>query len=52
VRQRTQCFDALRGHRFEYGRVFPQGITYIATPVVLVENPQSSLPQTVCIILK
>ena len=26
VRQRTQCVNALRGHLFEYGYTFPQGI--------------------------
>ena len=52
VRQRTQCVNALRGHLFEYGYVFPQGITHVATLVALVEDPQSSLPEGVRIILK
>jgi transposase len=52
VRQRTQCVNALRGHLFEYGYVFPQGITHVATLVALVEDPQSSLPGSVRIILK
>jgi transposase len=47
VRQRTQCVNALRGHLFEYGYVFPQGITHVATLVALVEDPRSSLPKNV-----
>src|ERR1700704_6015512 len=52
VRQRTQCVNALRGHLFEYGYVFPQGITHVATLVALVEDPRSSLPESVRTILK
>jgi transposase len=52
VRQRTQCVNALRGHLFEYGYVFPQGISQVATLVALVEDQQSSLPEGVRIILK
>jgi transposase len=52
VRQRTQCVNALRGHLFEYGYVFPQGITHVATLVALVEDLKSSLPESVRIILK
>ncbi len=52
VRQRTQCVNALRGHLFEYGYVFPQGITHVATLVALVEDPQSCLPESVRVILK
>ena len=52
VRQRTQCVNTLRGHLFEYGYVFPQGITHVATLVALVEDPQSSLPGSVRIILR
>jgi transposase len=52
VRQRTQCVNALRGHLFEYGYVFPQGITHVATLVALVEDPQSSLPKGARIILR
>jgi transposase len=52
VRQRTQCVNALRGHLFEYGYIFPQGITHVATLVALVEDPRSSLPKNVRIILK
>jgi len=52
VRQRTQCVNALRGHLFEYGYVFPQGITHVAALVALVEDPQSSLPESVRTILK
>ena len=52
VRQRTQCVNALRGHLFEYGYVFPQGITHVATLVALIKDPQSSLPEGVRVILK
>ena len=52
VRQRTQCVNALRGHLFEYGYTFPQGITHVATLVALVEDPRSSLPESVRIILE
>ncbi len=52
VRQRTQCVNALRGHLFEYGYVFPQGITHVATLVALVEDSRSSLPESVRTILK
>ena len=52
VRQRTQCVNALRGHLFEYGYIFPQGITHVATLVAIVEDSQSSLPESVRIILK
>jgi transposase len=52
VRQRAQCVNALCGHLFEYGYVFPQGITPVATLVALVEDPQSCLPESVRVILK
>src|ERR1700741_1065959 len=52
VRQRTQCVNALRGHLLEYGYVFPKGITHVETLVVLVEDLQSSLPDSVRVILK
>jgi transposase len=52
VHQRTQCVNALRGHLFEYGYVFPQGITHVATLVALVEDPQSSLPEGARVILE
>jgi transposase len=52
VRQRTQCINALRGHLFESGYTFPQGITHVATLVALVEDPRSSLPESARIILK
>jgi transposase len=51
VRQRTQCVNALRGHLLEYGYVFPQGISQVATLVALVEDPQSSLLESVRITL-
>ena len=46
------CVNALRGHLFEYGYIFPQGITHVATLVALVEVVRSSLPKNVRIILK
>src|SRR5258705_8389777 len=52
VRQRTQCVNALRGHLMEYGYIFPKGITHVETLVALVEDLQSSLPDSVRIILK
>src|SRR6516225_10933170 len=52
VRQRTQCVNALRGHLMEYGYVFPKGITHLETLVALVEDPHSSLPDSVRLILK
>ena len=52
VRQRTQCVNALRGHLLEFGYVFPQGITHVATLVGLVEDPQSSVPESARIILQ
>src|SRR6476469_8009947 len=52
VRQRTQCVNALRGHLMEYGYVFPKGITHVETLIALVEDLQSSLPDSVRVILK
>ena len=52
VRQRTQCVNALRGHLVEFGYVFAQGITHVATLVALVEDPQSCLPESGRIILQ
>src|SRR5262245_5579392 len=46
------CVNALRGHLLEYGHIFPKGITHIEALVVLVEDPQSSLPDSVRAILK
>src|ERR1051326_8729892 len=46
VRQRTQCINALRGHLFEYGYIFPKGITHLATLVALVDDPESCLPES------
>jgi transposase len=47
VGQRTQCVNALRGHLLEYGYVFPQGISHVATLVAVVEDLQSSLHEGV-----
>ena len=52
VRQRTQCVNALRGHLMEYGYVFPKGITHVETLIAVVEDLQSSLPDSVRVILK
>ena len=52
VRQRTQCVNALRGHQMEYGYVFPKGITHVKALVAVVEDPQSSLPDSVRVTLK
>jgi transposase len=52
VRQRTQCVNALRGLLMEYGYVFPKGITHVETLVALVEDLQSSLTDSVRVILK
>src|SRR5499427_5395465 len=52
VRQRTQCVNALRGHLMEYGYVFPKGISHVETLVAVVEDLQSSLPDSVRVILK
>ena len=52
VRQRTQCVNALRGHLTEYGHVFPKGITHVETLVAVVEDLQSSLPDSARVILK
>ena len=52
VRQRTPCVNALRGHLTEDGYVFPKGITHVETLVALVEDLQSSLLDSVRVILK
>jgi transposase len=52
VRQRTQCINALRGHLLEYGYVFPQGVTHVATLVAHVEDPRSALPESARLVLK
>jgi hypothetical protein len=36
----------------EYGYVFPKGITHVDTLVALIEDLQSSLPDSVRLILK
>jgi hypothetical protein len=46
VRQRTQCVNALRGHL-----MVPKGITHVETLVAVVEDLQSSLPDSVRVIL-
>src|SRR5215469_15693567 len=44
--------NALRGHLLEYGYVCPKGITHVETLVAVVEDLQSSLPNSVRVILK
>src|SRR4029453_2542015 len=46
VRQRTQCINALRGHLAEYGYVVPQGPAHVDSLVALVEDPESSVPES------
>ena len=46
MRQRTQCINALRGHLAEYGHVVPQGPAHVDSLVALVEDPQSSVPES------
>ena len=46
VRQRTQCINALRGHLAEYGHVVPQGPAHVGALVALVEDPESSVPES------
>jgi transposase len=52
VRQRTQCINALRGHLAEYGHVVPQGPAHIGTLIALVEDPESSVPEGACGVLR
>jgi transposase len=52
VRQRTQCINALRGHLAEYGHVVPQGPAHVDSLVVLIEDPNSSVPASARTILK
>jgi transposase len=52
VRQRTQCINALRGHLLEYGYIFPQGSTHVATLIAQVEDPGSALPESARVVLK
>ena len=46
VRQRTQCINALRGHLAEYGHVAPQGPAHVDSLAALVEDPESSVPES------
>jgi transposase len=52
VRQRTQCINALRGHLAEYGHVVPQGPAHVDSLVVLIEDPNSTVPESARTILK
>ncbi len=52
VRQRTQCINALRGHLAEYGHVAPQGPAHVGSLVALVEDPESSVPESARVILR
>ena len=51
VRQRTQCINALRGHLAEYGHVVPQGTAHVGTLVALVDDSQTSVPESARTIL-
>jgi len=44
--------SALRGHLFEYGYIFPQGINHVADLVTVVEDRQSCLPESMRSILQ
>src|SRR5215204_121319 len=46
VRQRTQGINVLRGHLAEYGHVVPQGPANVGSLVALVEDPESSVPES------
>ena len=46
VRQRTRCVNALRGHLAEYGHAVPQGPAHVDSLVVLVEDPEASVPES------
>ena len=39
-------------HLLEYGYTFPQGINHVASLVALIEDPRSSLPESVRSVLK
>src|SRR3954452_24487533 len=47
VRQRTQCINALRGDPAEYGPVARPGPAHVGCLVALVEDPKSSVPESV-----
>ena len=44
VRQRTQIFNAIRGHLAEYGHVAPKGVCYVERLIAEIESPESELP--------
>ena len=44
VRQRTQIINALRGHLAEFGIVVAQGPAHVSKLVIVVQDPQQSLP--------
>jgi transposase len=46
VRQRTQIFNAIRGHLAEYGHVAPKGVCYVERLIAEIESPESGLPET------
>lgn len=46
VRQRTQIFNAIRGHLAEYGHVAPKGVCYVARLIAEIESAESGLPET------
>lgn len=45
VRQRTQIFNAIRGHLAEYGHVAPKGVCYVERLIAEIGSPESGLPE-------
>jgi len=45
VRQRTQIFNAIRGHLAEYGHVAPKGVCYVERLIAEIGSPESELPE-------
>ena len=48
VHQRTELVNALRACLYEYGQIVPQGIHHIKRIEVLLDAPNSDLPDLVC----
>ena len=47
VRQRTQAINALRGHLAEFGIVAPQGTAHVRQLARVLEDGDSTLPESV-----
>lgn len=47
VHQRTELMNALRSNLYEYGHIVPQGIAQITRIAVIVNDPDSELPELV-----